>query len=1012
MAPQCQALYVSDERRCTEEAFNANGLYCRFHARQVYSLYKGYKRRNAALDALVANPPEYIAKNSELAISELTFKDIDDVETLKELHAHLLRRYALLDRVIRARRLHHSRFYALELDYGHQHYLDHLNSQKHRTLHSLEKLERRTAEVLYDKQKWFRWVRQLEDIEEGERDAEKKKLRQEAALFKRNWKEAEARLKTFRAKEDKKRQAEFLDKAWEDRQKLRLDQDTDDEEWDPIEDVVEDERGSYIELIRHFLWQEPVSNPNGTENGVPSQSDMTSQDRCAATDADLKEEVKEDDAETSTARSKAARKRARQKAKAAGKQATDQSEPKVQTEQSKPGDVHVESLEEMRTRLSEGHDFTRGAGYLVKGTPERPQEVCSKTLPIPRDEVDVLLGQITDIKQLLFCRLLLAHATLLPAALRANTIDEFLADEEVTNNHLRDLCLKMEHPGLQELRDACADLGREDSDDQHGEEPTEFISANRTRMFPRRMFPQKSFQTSREKILRSTREKTMPDGLNDLSTSFVDFGHVDDEGQYRIKNVRVKVCGRWIYNYPSDKAMTRGGWLQFSIIAKDSSLFDAMALCRNWDEFWELNVLAFYNYFPATNWWVWAADRIKSQLLQLGLIPYLTMPAAKQMTASQEVGSRRFGKQRTAIETRNFICAYMKRNDPVSRRLIQYLAMQTSHVVMMVRDVKTGKYIVEPPDDQLWLVRKEGGFGGRTGGDWVTVKSVDPDFFEEIDRFREFSFGFKEVFDIIVWDRKAGRTLFNLYNTVLDALAKAHRFQGGLDFYRPAEHILRSITRDPETQRCRDLKPSEVGKLQTVWDSFDNPEATFYYTQTGPDASKPSSKGIPREWLFDEADRLEAEVLFPEDNFLVNSDDTDPDTVTMLEPQRRQVHAFENGGLDMERFVFDLNSDEELSDLEEEHHDDCDCDEDDGWTSSLDEDDDDNDDTESMRGSSLASSRPNERDIMMSVKDDYDIFIDRERARGKRIALCTYIAHSATKLIKHSLQGLLAQSGS
>lgn len=134
MASQCQALYVSDERRCDLDATSANGLFCAFHARQAYSMYKGYKRRNAVLDTMTSNPPEYLAKNSTEPLGKLTFDDVEDEETLRELHHHLFSRYALLDRVIRARRLHHSRFYALELDYGHQHYLDNLNSQKHGVL--------------------------------------------------------------------------------------------------------------------------------------------------------------------------------------------------------------------------------------------------------------------------------------------------------------------------------------------------------------------------------------------------------------------------------------------------------------------------------------------------------------------------------------------------------------------------------------------------------------------------------------------------------------------------------------------------------------------------------------------------------------------------------------------------------------------------------------------------------------------------------------------------------------
>ena len=124
----------------------------------------------------------------------------------------------------------------------------------------------------------------------------------------------------------------------------------------------------------------------------------------------------------------------------------------------------------------------------------------------------------------------------------------------------------------------------------------------------------KNWVSKREKELRKHREQTME--LN-KGASFVDFGSIDDERQYQIKKIRVKVCGRYIYNYPSEKAMLRGGWLHFSIIAKGSSLFDAMTLCRNWDEFYELTMLASFQYFPASNWATWVGDRKRQQMLQL-----------------------------------------------------------------------------------------------------------------------------------------------------------------------------------------------------------------------------------------------------------------------------------------------------------------------------------------------------------------------------------------------------------
>jgi hypothetical protein len=188
----------------------------------------------------------------EVLASQTLFADVEEESTLRELHDHLFMRYSLLDRVIRARKLHHSRFYSLDLDYGHQVYLDKLNGQKFTVIRALEKLERHTAEVLYKKQNWFKWVRQCQDDEEQQAETEKTKVQREAALFKRQWKQVEARLRTLRAKEEQKRQDAYLEKAYEARML-----ESDDSDWDPIEDFMEDERGTYIDLIKHFLWMGP-----------------------------------------------------------------------------------------------------------------------------------------------------------------------------------------------------------------------------------------------------------------------------------------------------------------------------------------------------------------------------------------------------------------------------------------------------------------------------------------------------------------------------------------------------------------------------------------------------------------------------------------------------------------------------------------------------------------------------------------------------------------------------------
>lgn len=225
-----------------------------------------------------------------------------------------------------------------------------------------------------------------------------------------------------------------------------------------------------------------------------------------------------------------------------------------------------------------------------------------------------MLAEITEIKHLLFCRLLLGHATLLPAALRAESVEAFLAASEVTEAALRDLCLKMENPGPQEIRDACADLFRENEVEYSDFEAKPEASKESSEEDPDVIYPRqpkdalpKKWVSAREKEREKAGADKQDDSANNLfnvgaSGGFLDFGEVKEEYRRTRKMIRVKICGRWIWNYPSSKSMSRRGWLHFCIIAKDSSLNEAIPLCRSWEEFYELNILAIWDYFPSIRW--------------------------------------------------------------------------------------------------------------------------------------------------------------------------------------------------------------------------------------------------------------------------------------------------------------------------------------------------------------------------------------------------------------------------
>lgn len=632
--------------------------------------------------------------------------------------------------MIGARKLHHSRFFSASIDYGHQHYIDNLQNQRLITVRALESLEKRTAEVLFLQQEWFQWARDRQNEEEKSRDNEKKKIKKEAALLQRYQSMLEAHAKDLKRREDLKCQDAFLNEVYQERMNLKKDED---DAWDPIEDVLEDERATYSEIISFLLM---------LKDEIP-ESDAQSREKTAAS--------------TST-----------------GKKGS----PQRQATTDSGYGSGVETKSQMRKRLKDGTLYPQGASVLIRGTPNNPIEFADKTPSMSDDEIDVLLEEVSEIKHLLFCRLLLSHASLLPAAIRADSVDAFMKDADVKDANLRDLCLKMESPGPQEVRDACADLLR--NEDEHNEswcclgkaqktDKSKDSSKNRFILQPYGGHDLRSWMpksTRKAQKIDSSRKAVLSKTIGPTEVPDVDFGIVDDQAEYRTQRIRVKICGRYIYNYPSEKAMSRGGWLHFSVIAKDSNLSDAIKLCRSWDEFFELSILAMYQYFPAANWLLWAADREQTQLITLGFIPYGDMKLAGEMTTTRNRQTRR---KLGAVEVRSFLAGSVKRNDQASRGLIKYLSMLTHRVFVLVRDAIDGRILIQPPHGERWLMRRGlETMSSLADQEWVVEKQVDGSFFEELERSRKWTVGFSEHFDIIVWDRKAGLPGVHVNFTVLE----------------------------------------------------------------------------------------------------------------------------------------------------------------------------------------------------------------------------------------------------
>ena len=101
-------------------------------------------------------------------------------------------------------------------------------------------------------------MRARQNEEEAQRENEKKKVKRDAALWKRHWKQLQLRMKLLKDKEDRRRQDDFLEQAYSERMSME-----EEDSWDPIEDVVEDERGNYLAMIKMFLLSEVESKAEG-----------------------------------------------------------------------------------------------------------------------------------------------------------------------------------------------------------------------------------------------------------------------------------------------------------------------------------------------------------------------------------------------------------------------------------------------------------------------------------------------------------------------------------------------------------------------------------------------------------------------------------------------------------------------------------------------------------------------------------------------------------------------------
>ena len=88
-----------------------------------------------------------------------------------------------------------------------------------------------------------------------------------------------------------------------------------------------------------------------------------------------------------------------------------------------------------------------------------------------------------------------------------------------------------------------------------------------------------------------------------------------------------------------------------------------------------------------------------------------------------------------------------------------------------MRDAKTGRVLLKPPSEHLWLNREKSGVGrAAKNSAWNVQAEVNKGMFEalEMTKVLRWHFGFNEYYELTIWDLEPGMHVSNLYNTVQD----------------------------------------------------------------------------------------------------------------------------------------------------------------------------------------------------------------------------------------------------
>ncbi|TGZ79976.1 hypothetical protein EX30DRAFT_66385 [Ascodesmis nigricans] len=861
----CTAIHIRTKLPCTTPRYLSptapDGiipLFCKDHVFECAQLYKKYKQHQATLEMLEDSPPRDLPAD----LGNNTFEELDGegpagrqraLERLERVWGWCRERYNLLDRCITAREIHHEHFYKDTSDFGHQAYLDRLRTNLRVMETALTRLAKRKEFLTFQETTWYMWISKIQADEDARSESERKRVRAAAVLMRQHQTEQLLQLKIE-----------------EDRAKLAAENSR--ELWDPIEYKIQEVRRGYIALLRAQICATNLTDDERAQakkRAEETKVDIGGDESIGKIQGTREEMIIEHmrkkgmaipEQDIFKAPYEAYRPAKEDKEDAAArKQAHVESDGENSDEwpndEEVPHGRHAMVPESIFTMSRTGPVTMDGPGRpkeldnpaVIKLTQDfnaftrslRPGTIDFKSTDPQQIELakTEIRRQVRDIREYMFLRLVISQPSLFRVGLECNSIDEFLHNDSVSNSDLRDLSVALSRCKMESIRDACADYWLNQvmtNPDEVGEESV----LEEKEEFPlAQLIPDYKEKAKMREAKLEAKMKKNKKGKGKKVKEEIDIDEPEQlRGENHLKD-RVKVCGRWLHNFPAETRLPRRGWYQLGIVAPTLSWNTALSLCNSWDECYELNLLAMSGYFNnlAFNWTGSRDPQYINRTRMMGFLTYHHFPGADQTTViyPKSTGHGTFH----AREARNFVCGCMGRDVEAARRFIAMCATTTSELIVYVKDMCTGKVIYEPPPEQAWLMREKQGRGRIHRVPWTIVQSIDANFRKDMDQLRPWKLQFTDYMEIILADRHPGRNFNHLIGVIIKYLHKAHQHIDLLSIWQPTIEVYQRIAQDedgkdgPRAQEARSIRRQirALRKKPELKKLLMEPHPSYYY---------------------------------------------------------------------------------------------------------------------------------------------------------------------------------------